>query len=144
MVQIEFDNNQMITVIQANLGDLFKDVINKYLGKTLISPDIVSFVANGCIINPNLTVEKQMNNFDKENKTMKVMENLQFFVLALLIVGQCVVGEAFFIGQGIYFVANLISVIRTFVLKRPVADKIKDVAMLGITAGLIVAKIVVR
>lgn len=75
---------------------------------------------------------------------MKLMENLQFFVLALLIVGQCVVGEAFFIGQGIYFVANLISVIRTFVLKRPVADKIKDVAMLGITAGLIVAKIVVR
>ena len=70
MVQIEFDNNQMITVIQANLGDLFKDVINKYLGKTLISPDIVSFVANGCIINPNLTVEKQMNNFDKENKTI--------------------------------------------------------------------------
>ena len=53
MVQIEFDNNQMITVIQANLGDLFKDVINKYLGKTLISPDIVSFVSNGCIINPN-------------------------------------------------------------------------------------------
>ena len=32
MVQIEFDNNQMITVIQANLGDLFKDVIDKYLG----------------------------------------------------------------------------------------------------------------
>ena len=76
MVQIEFDNNQMITVIQANLGDLFKDVINKYLGKTLISPDIVSFVANGCIINPNLTVEKQMNNFDKENKTMKVIVNV--------------------------------------------------------------------
>ena len=76
MVQIEFDNNQMITVIQANLGDLFKDVINKYLGKTLISPDIVSFVSNGCIINPNLTVEKQMNNFDKENKTMKVIVNV--------------------------------------------------------------------
>ena len=73
MVQIEFDNNQMITVIQANLGDLFKDVINKYLAKSLISPENVSFLANGSIINPNLTVEKQMNNFDKDNKTMKVI-----------------------------------------------------------------------
>ena len=73
MVQIEFDNNQMITVIQANLGDLFKDVINKYLTKSLISPENVSFFANGSIINPNLTVEKQMNNLDKDNKTMKVI-----------------------------------------------------------------------
>ncbi len=73
MVQIEFDNNQMITVIQANLGDLFKDVINKYLAKSLISPENVSFFANGSIINPNLTVEKQMNNLDKDNKTMKVI-----------------------------------------------------------------------
>ena len=73
MVQIEFDNNQMITKIQANLGDLFKDVINKYLTKSLISPENVSFFANGSIINPNLTVEKQMNNLDKDNKTMKVI-----------------------------------------------------------------------
>ena len=73
MVQIEFDNNQMITKIQANLGDLFKDVINKYLAKSLISPENVSFFANGSIINPNLTVEKQMNNLDKDNKTMKVI-----------------------------------------------------------------------
>ena len=75
MVQIEFNNNQMITIIQANLGDLFKDVINKYLGKTLISPNNISFVANGSIINPDLIVEKQMNNLDKENKTMKVIVN---------------------------------------------------------------------
>ena len=73
MVQIEFDNNQMITIIQANLGDLFKDVINKYLAKSLIAPENVSFFANGSIINPNLTVEKQMNNLDKDNKTMKVI-----------------------------------------------------------------------
>jgi hypothetical protein len=57
-------------------------------------------------------------------------------------VGQCVVGESFFIGQGIYFIANLISVIRTFVLRRPISDKVKDIAMLGITTGLIIMKIV--
>ena len=73
MVQIEFDYEQTITVIQANLGDLFKVVINQYLGKSMISPDNVTFVANGSTVNPNLTVEKQMNDFDKINKKMKVL-----------------------------------------------------------------------
>ena len=73
MVEIEFDNNQVITMIQANVEDLFKDVINKYLAKSLISPENVSFFANGSIINPNLSVEKQMNNLDKDNKAMKVI-----------------------------------------------------------------------
>ena len=76
MVQIEFDNNQMITVIQANLQDLFKDVLSKYLGKTSLSPESVVFISNGSIINPNLSVEKQMNNLNKENKTMKVLVNI--------------------------------------------------------------------
>ena len=73
MVQIEFDCEQTITVIQANLGDLFKVVINQYLGKAMISPENVTFFANGSTINPNLTVEKQMNDFDKINKKMKVL-----------------------------------------------------------------------
>ena len=73
---------------------------------------------------------------------VKGFENLQYLVLALLIVGQCVVGESFFIGQGIYFIANLFSVIRTFVLRRPISDKVKDIAMLGITTGLIIMKII--
>ena len=73
---------------------------------------------------------------------IKKFENLQYFILILLIAGQCVVGESFFIGQGIYFLANFLLVIRTFVLRRPISDKVKDVAMLGITAGLIIMKIV--
>jgi len=76
MIQIEFDNNQIITVIQANSGDLFKDVLSKYLAKTLHPPESVSFLANGSIINPNLSVEKQMSNLDKANKTMKVIVNM--------------------------------------------------------------------
>ena len=57
------------------INKIFKDVINKYLAKSLISPENVSFFANGSIINPNLSVEKQMNNLDKDNKTMKVILN---------------------------------------------------------------------
>lgn len=67
----------------------------------------------------------------------KIFENLQFVTLALLIVGQCTVGANFYIGQGVYLLANLISVARCFVLGRPVADKVKDSVCLGVTVGLI-------
>ena len=71
-------------------------------------------------------------------KFEKVFENAQFLVLALLIVAQCVIGESFFLGQGLYLVANIISATRCFVLKRPLSDKVKDIACTGLTIGLIV------
>ena len=67
----------------------------------------------------------------------KIFENLQFITLVLLIVGQCVVGSNFYIGQAIYLIANIISTTRNFALDRPMADKIKDLCCLGITIGLI-------
>lgn len=74
-------------------------------------------------------------------KFEKFFEIINYLVLVLLIVGQCVVGASFLIGQFIYLVANLISVIRCFILQRPVADKIKDCSCLGITTGLIGIKL---
>lgn len=71
----------------------------------------------------------------------KAIENLQYLILVLLIIGQCVVGQSFFIGQGVYFIANLLLVIRTFYLRRPISDKVKDVSMLGITTGIILIRI---
>lgn len=73
-------------------------------------------------------------------KFEKFFEVINYLVLILLIVGQCVVGADFYIGQFIYLAANTISVVRCFVLHRPVADKIKDCSCLGITAGLISVK----
>lgn len=67
----------------------------------------------------------------------KIFENLQFVVLVGLILGQCTVGENFYLGQFIYLTCNIISTTRNFVLKRAVADKVKDCACLGITLGLI-------
>ncbi len=78
----------------------------------------------------------------KENsKVWKFFEVINYLVLILLIVGQCTVGSNFLVGQFIYLTANLISVTRCFVLKRPVADKIKDCSCLAITMGLIGIKI---
>lgn len=68
--------------------------------------------------------------------TEKFVENLQFATLILLIVGQCTVGANFWLGQSFYLIANIISVFRCFALDRPVADKIKDCACMGVTIGL--------
>lgn len=70
----------------------------------------------------------------------KFYENLQFVVLVGLIIGQCTVGVNFYFGQGVYLICNLLSVIQNFVLRRPLADKVKDSACLGITIGLILFK----
>lgn len=76
-----------------------------------------------------------------ENKALttfqKVWKELNYLVLIVLIVGQVVVKADFFIGQLVYLGANILSFARCFVLQRPVADKIKDGCMLGITCGLI-------
>ena len=67
----------------------------------------------------------------------KVWKELNYLVLITLIVAQCVVKADFLIGQFVYLFANTLSFSRCFVLKRPLADKVKDGCMLGITSGLI-------
>lgn len=76
----------------------------------------------------------------KERKPLKiaVWENMQLLGLTLTIIGQITVGAWFLLGQGLWLIANLIAVTRNFVLKRAMADKVKDITLTGITAGLIV------
>lgn len=67
-----------------------------------------------------------------------VWKELNYLVLITLITAQCVVKVDFLIGQFVYLFANTISFTRCFILQRPIADKIKDGCMLGITVGLVV------
>lgn len=60
MIQIEFDYNQQITVIQAKLDEPFKVAIDKYLQKVLLDPNNVFFIANGRQINPEDKIENQL------------------------------------------------------------------------------------
>lgn len=69
---------------------------------------------------------------------IKFFENLQYLTLALTIAGQVLIGGNYFAGQGCWLVANVISVLRCFVLKRPAADTVKESALTALTAGLIV------
>ena len=76
MVEIEFDLNQQITVIQAKLDEPFKNAINKYLQKTLLDSNNAFFIANGRQINPEENVENQISLFNKENKKVKILVKL--------------------------------------------------------------------
>ena len=44
MTEIEFDFNQKIIVIQANLDDSFQDVIKKYIQKAEVDPIVQFFI----------------------------------------------------------------------------------------------------
>lgn len=73
----------------------------------------------------------------EDSKVTIVFTNLQYLVLIGLLVAQSVVGANFYIGQFIYLTANIIAVVRNFVLRRPLPDKVKDCSCLGVTIGLI-------
>lgn len=73
----------------------------------------------------------------EDSKMVVVFTNLQYLVLIGLLVAQSVVGANFYIGQFIYLGANIIAVVRNFVLHRPLPDKVKDCSCLGVTIGLI-------
>ena len=75
---------------------------------------------------------------EKEKSTfIKIVENLQYLTLIGLLMAQCIVGKNFVVGQFVYLLANVIAVYRSFVLDRPMADKVKDCACMGITIGLL-------
>ena len=73
MVEVEFDYNQQILVLQAKFEDIFQDIINKYLLKSLLNPNSTYFIANGKQINPQETVGNQMNEMNKSIKKIKVL-----------------------------------------------------------------------
>ena len=70
-------------------------------------------------------------------KFQMVWKELNYLVLIALITAQCVVKADFLIGQFVYLFANILAFVRCFILRRPVADKVKDGCMLGITVGLV-------
>lgn len=71
----------------------------------------------------------------------KVWEWIGYINLALCIVGQITVGKLYLFAQTAYLLANGIGVTRSFMLRRPVSDKVKDIVFFAITAALIILKI---
>ena len=73
MIEIEFNYKQQIIVIQAKLDELFKDIINKYLQKSLLNPNNVFFIANAKQLNPEEKIGNQISLINKENKKLTIL-----------------------------------------------------------------------
>lgn len=73
----------------------------------------------------------------EDNK--RFWNNLALFALGLTIVGQIVIGKSYLLAETIWLASNVITLTRDFVLKRPIADKIKSAVLTAITVGLIIA-----
>ena len=76
MVDIDFNLNQSHIVIQANLTDLFRDVINRYFQKALLNPNSVTFITNGKVVNPSESIRKHMSTLDLSEKKLNVLVNM--------------------------------------------------------------------
>ena len=76
MVEIEFIYNQQTTIIQAKPDEPLKDVINKFLQKSLLEENNVFFISNGKPINSEKTVESHMNQMNKENNKLKILAQI--------------------------------------------------------------------
>lgn len=63
--------------------------------------------------------------------------NLQYGVLALVMLGQAVMTVSVLTGQFIFLACNLLACWRVFALHRPTADKVKDIACLVLTLSLL-------
>ena len=65
-----------------------------------------------------------------------VLENSMYVIMALLILGQGFVGANYLFGQACFLIGNIFSVVRDFALKRPMADKVKNVFFTAFTIVL--------
>lgn len=66
--------------------------------------------------------------------------NMQYVVLGLIMVGQAIMLVSVFWGQLAFLACNLVALWRVFALNRPTADKVKDLACLALTVGLLIVK----
>ena len=76
MVDVEFDFNQKITIIQAKLDEPFQFIIDQYIQKDSINPNCVYFVVNSKLIEPHQKVENYMSDIDKQNNKLSVVVHL--------------------------------------------------------------------
>lgn len=75
---------------------------------------------------------------ENTKKELNVQEIVGYICLALLVIGNITVGKYYLFAQIVYLIANGFSTIRSFVLKQPSSDKVRNVVFTGITIALII------
>ena len=68
MVEVEFNYQQNKIIIQSNLNDSFKTIIQNYAIKANLDINNIYFISNGQVINKEDKLENIMSESDKRNK----------------------------------------------------------------------------
>ena len=73
MLEVIFNYEGINTIVQSNINDKMKDIINKFLIKIDKKENNLYYLYNGNIINNELTFIEQANELDKERKKMNII-----------------------------------------------------------------------
>ena len=73
MVEVIFNYEGVNTIIQSDIKDKMKDIIDKFLSKIKQKGNDIYYLYNGTIINQELTFNKQANDIDKKHKKMNII-----------------------------------------------------------------------
>ena len=73
MVEVIFNYEGINNIIQSNIDDKMKDIINKYLIKIGKKENNLYYLYNGNIINNELTFIEQANELDRKRKKMNII-----------------------------------------------------------------------
>ena len=68
MVQVEFNFEQRVTMIQAELNDSFKNIITKFANKSNLDINKLYYIFHGNPLDINEIIGNKMNESEKEKK----------------------------------------------------------------------------
>jgi hypothetical protein len=74
----------------------------------------------------------------KVDKDSKLWAGIGYMCIALTLFGQIIMGYSYIMGQASFMISNVLFLIRTFALDRPIADKVKDICFTAVTGSLII------
>ena len=75
MIKIDFVYNNGSVSIDADENQTFKEVVPKFLAKSLSDPNSLSFLANGSNVNPECKIINLMNSENQNSKNIKILVN---------------------------------------------------------------------
>ena len=72
MIEVQFELDQIKTIINAKLEEPFHNIIDRYLNKTLQKPDSLYFISKDKPMNANESIGNQMNEQEKKKKRINI------------------------------------------------------------------------
>ena len=73
MAEILFNYKGIETIIQCNINDKMKDIINRFISKIKNNNKNLYFIYNGNKVNEELTFNQQTNEIDNKRKKMNIL-----------------------------------------------------------------------